>query len=128
MTALASTFNTAAVTQNYLHGIIKLLHWFIKRINILQVLWNYLTLLLYCCLFFTIALLGVGLVVSLFFFKNEVFLFPINQIKRAVYFCVITELTAWVLRTVLSTVRFKISEEITFAIILKNIICDICFR
>ncbi|EPM9396898.1 hypothetical protein [Escherichia coli] len=62
------------------------------------------------------------------FFKNEVFLFPINQIKSAVYFGVITGLTAWVLRTVLSTVRFKISEEITFAIILKNIICDICFR
>ncbi|MCX0053512.1 hypothetical protein, partial [Escherichia coli] len=53
--------------------------------------------LLYCCLFFTIALLGVGLVVSLFFsFKNEFFLFPINQIKRAVYFGVITGLTAWV--------------------------------
>ncbi|EOC2278134.1 hypothetical protein ACI1O1_005312, partial [Escherichia coli] len=51
----------------------------------------------YCCLFFTIALLGVGLVVSLFFsFKNEFFLFPINQIKRAVYFGVITGLTAWV--------------------------------
>ncbi|MGI5752248.1 hypothetical protein ACRYKV_18495 [Escherichia coli] len=46
---------------------------------------------------FTIALLGVGLVVSLFFsFKNEFFLFPINQIKRAVYFGVITGLTAWV--------------------------------
>ena len=38
----------------------------------MRILWNYLTLLLYCCLFFTIALLGVGLVVSLFFsFKNE---------------------------------------------------------
>lgn len=63
----------------------------------MRILWNYLTLLLYCCLFFTIALLGVGLVVSLFFsFKNEFFLFPINQIKRAVYFGVITGLTAWV--------------------------------
>lgn len=37
------------------------------------------------------------MVVSLFFsFKNEFFLFPINQIKRAVYFGVITGLTAWV--------------------------------
>ncbi|EMP3899022.1 hypothetical protein WD107_002961 [Escherichia coli] len=63
----------------------------------MRILWNYLTLLLYCCLFFTIALLGVGLVVSLFFsFKNEFFLFPLNQIKRAVYFGVITGLTAWV--------------------------------
>lgn len=59
----------------------------------MRILWNYLTLLLYCCLFFTIALLGVGLVVSLFFsFKNEFFF----QIKRAVYFGVITGLTAWV--------------------------------
>ncbi|WNH00174.1 hypothetical protein KYK12_023430 (plasmid) [Escherichia coli] len=55
--------------------IIKLLHWFIKRINILQILWNYFTLLLYCCLFFTIALLGVGLVISLFFSKMRCFYF-----------------------------------------------------
>ncbi len=42
----------------------------------MRILWNYLNLLLYCCLFFTIALLGVGLVVSLFFsFKNEFFYF-----------------------------------------------------
>ncbi|MED8970848.1 hypothetical protein RCL99_06440, partial [Escherichia coli] len=35
--------------------------------------------------------------ISVFFsFKNEFFLFPINQIKRAVYFGVITGLTAWV--------------------------------
>ncbi len=48
----------------------------------MRILWNYLTLLLYCCLFFTIALLGVGLVVSLFFsFKNE-FFFISNQSNK----------------------------------------------
>ena len=34
--------------------------------------------------------------ISVFFFQKRVFLFPINQIKRAVYFGVITGLTAWV--------------------------------
>lgn len=63
----------------------------------MKIVWGYLILLLYCCLFFTIVLLGVGLVVSLFFsFKNVEFIFPINQVRRAIYFGVITGLTAWV--------------------------------
>lgn len=34
--------------------------------------------------------------ISVFFLSKMGFLFPINQIKRAVYFGVITGLTAWV--------------------------------
>jgi hypothetical protein len=42
-------------------------------------------------------LLSIGAVVSvIFYFKNEVFSFPLSQIKRAIAFGIITGITAWV--------------------------------
>lgn len=52
----------------------------------MRILWNYLTLLLYCCLFFTIALLGVGLVVSLFFLSKMSFFISNQSNKKGCLF------------------------------------------
>lgn len=58
--------------------------------------YNYIILLVYCLSFFILVLLGVGVVISIiFFFKNGVFIFPEDQIKRAIFFGFVTGVFAW---------------------------------
>lgn len=51
---------------------------------------KYAALLMYSCVFFVIALLVIGLIISsIYYLKDGVFNFPRNQIERAIVFGVI---------------------------------------
>ena len=63
----------------------------------MKIIYSYFLLLFYCCMFFTLMLLSTGLIIIFIaFLKNDSFLFPISQIKRAVVFGFITGLVAWI--------------------------------